>query len=496
MSDATPRLGLPWLMPAQAQKHVTVNESLGRLDALIQCAVQSRTVSAQPSDPAGGDAFILPAGASGADWDGFSQNDIVYFQDGAWRRIAARTGLTAYILDEGALVLFDGTGWAPFSEAITALSDLDRLGVGTAADAANPFAAKLNAALWTALFSAEGGTGDLRYTLNKESASHVVSLLFQSAWSGRAEIGLTGSDDLAVKVSADGGGWKTALSVDRATGTLAAPGLAALNGHALGGFRNRIINGDFVIHQRGGPQTEPEFTDRWMRVQTGGVAHVFTQENFALGQGQVDGDPATYLSWVMDGVPDNASIQQNIEDVRTLQNQTATYSFWARASEALTLEVRFQQNWNAGVPSWTFIDSAAFQLATGWTRFERTIQIPDMTGRTLGADHFLGMRFTVPTASAAPTVELTDIQLEPGPVATPFERRSAGVELALCQRFFQRFEARTENGSRHIALSPMRSVPTVTSSSGAVDHVTKHGFELAHTSAVTATIEATAEIYL
>ena len=48
MSDATPRLGLPWLMPAQAQKHVTVNESLGRLDALVQAAAQSRTEAAQP----------------------------------------------------------------------------------------------------------------------------------------------------------------------------------------------------------------------------------------------------------------------------------------------------------------------------------------------------------------------------------------------------------------------------------------------------------------
>ena len=158
MSDATPRLGLPWLMPAQAQKHVTVNESLGRLDALIHCAVQSRSASAQPSAPGEGEAFILPAAASGADWDGYAEHDIAYHQDGAWRRIAARTGLTAYILEEGALVMFDGTSWIAFSEAITVLADLDRLGVGTSADAANPFAAKLNAALWTARYA--GGHRD------------------------------------------------------------------------------------------------------------------------------------------------------------------------------------------------------------------------------------------------------------------------------------------------------------------------------------------------
>lgn len=146
-------------MPAQAQKHVTVNESLGRLDALVQAAVQSRVETAQPASPSEGEAWILPAGASGADWDGFFEHDIAYFQDDAWRRIGARAGLTAWVVDEAALVMFDGTAWAAFADAITALANLTELGVGTAPDASNPFAAKLNSALWTARFDAEGGTG-------------------------------------------------------------------------------------------------------------------------------------------------------------------------------------------------------------------------------------------------------------------------------------------------------------------------------------------------
>ena len=234
MSDVTPRLGLPWLMPAQAQKHVTINESLGRLDALIQCAVQSRTATGQPASPGEGQAWILPAGASGADWDGFFEHDIAYVQDGAWRRIAARAGLTAWIEDEAALVLFDGTGWSAFTDAITALSNLTELGVGTSPDANNPFAAKLNAALWTARTAGEGGTGDLRYTLNKEGPANVLSLLLQSAWSGRAEIGLTGSDDLSVKVSADGSVWSEALSINRADGAVTLPEAVISGGAATG----------------------------------------------------------------------------------------------------------------------------------------------------------------------------------------------------------------------------------------------------------------------
>ena len=67
---------------------------------------------------------------------------------------------------------------------------MDRLGVGTEVDDTNPFAAKLNKALWTTRVVAEGGDGDLRYTFNKEAPANVLSLLMQSAWSGRAEIGL------------------------------------------------------------------------------------------------------------------------------------------------------------------------------------------------------------------------------------------------------------------------------------------------------------------
>jgi len=67
MSDATARLQLPFLLPAQAQKHVTLNQSLLRLDALVQTSVLSATTAAQPAAPADGDLYLLPAGKTGAD---------------------------------------------------------------------------------------------------------------------------------------------------------------------------------------------------------------------------------------------------------------------------------------------------------------------------------------------------------------------------------------------------------------------------------------------
>ncbi|MCP2677974.1 DUF2793 domain-containing protein [Maricaulaceae bacterium NA33B04] len=171
MPDQTPNLALPWLMPAQAQKHVTVNEALGRLDALVQTSVESRSVSAEPASPTEGQAWLIPAAASGASWAGFDEHDLAYFQDGAWHAVSARTGQLAYIRDENALFVFDGNSWVGLSSLVTALGNLELLGVGTTADASNPFTARLNNALWTARPAGEGGTGDIRLVMNKETGA-------------------------------------------------------------------------------------------------------------------------------------------------------------------------------------------------------------------------------------------------------------------------------------------------------------------------------------
>ena len=70
--DSSTNLQMPYLMPSQAQKHVTVNESLRRLDGLVQASAVSRSISEQPADPADGAIYLLPAGKTGAAWDGFA----------------------------------------------------------------------------------------------------------------------------------------------------------------------------------------------------------------------------------------------------------------------------------------------------------------------------------------------------------------------------------------------------------------------------------------
>ncbi len=215
--EQSPRLSLSYVMPAQAQKHVTVNETFRRLDALTQLSVLSRATAVEPGAPAEGDAYILPASPTGAVWSAYSANNIAVFQDGAWVEIAAVEGLRAWIGDESALAAYDGAAWAIVTGGGRSETAAE-FGVNMTADATNKLSVKSNAVLFDALDAGEGGNGDSQVKVNKETAGDTASHLFQTGFSGRAEFGLTGDDDFHIKVSADGSSWTDALFIDKDNG--------------------------------------------------------------------------------------------------------------------------------------------------------------------------------------------------------------------------------------------------------------------------------------
>lgn len=114
----TPGLGLPLLEGGQAQKHVTVNEALTRLDALVQMRVLSRSASSPPLTPLDGDRYIVGSGAT-EDWLGAEEN-IAMFVNGGWDLIAPSIGWRAFIDDEQATAVFDGAAWR--ADALTTRS--------------------------------------------------------------------------------------------------------------------------------------------------------------------------------------------------------------------------------------------------------------------------------------------------------------------------------------------------------------------------------------
>jgi hypothetical protein len=245
----TPNLALPLMAAAQAQKHITHNEALAMLDALTQLCVSSRVAASPPAAPAEGARFLVPAGGSGPFAGKAGQ--IALFDGGLWRFLAPKAGWIAYVADEAAALIHDGAGWAPLGAAIGEMGQLASLGIGTASDAVNRLAVRSQGVLMTANRVAAGGVGDMRLIVEKEAAARSGSLLFQTAYSGRAEMGLMGDDGFRVKVSADGAAWRDAMQVDAGTGKVSFPnGMSAAAGEgaaAAGNVRLELTGGNLRL---------------------------------------------------------------------------------------------------------------------------------------------------------------------------------------------------------------------------------------------------------
>ena len=211
MPDLSPRLGLPYLKPAQAQKHVTHNEAIERLDLLVQLIFASVDASDPPASPAEGEIHTVGAAPTGA-WAGAARGTIAGFQGGGWVFVAPKRGWRGWDRTAGLALVHDGSAWIVESAAQTLPDSLPRLGVNAAASDTD----RLSVAAEAVLFSHAGGSHRLK--VNRAAATDTASLLFQSGFSGRAEIGLAGGDALSLKVSADGTAWTEALRLDPASG--------------------------------------------------------------------------------------------------------------------------------------------------------------------------------------------------------------------------------------------------------------------------------------
>jgi hypothetical protein len=237
MTD-TPNLGLPYLDGAQAQKHVTHNEALRILDAAVQIAVRDATRTVPPGAPANGARYVVaaPAGGAWAGWD----HAIATWQDGAWTLLAPRQGWCVWSVADDALLVFDGALWR--AVGTPPLDNIAHLGINATATAPNLLSVASNAALIAAIAALDGGSGDVRLQLSKESAARTASVLFADDFSGRAEFGLVGGDAFKLKVSPDGATWTEAVVVDQATGNTTLPRGLALSGVAAPAMLTASVN--------------------------------------------------------------------------------------------------------------------------------------------------------------------------------------------------------------------------------------------------------------
>lgn len=116
MAEISPRLLLPYLQAAQAQKHVTHNEALRRLDGLVNLTVEDRSRSTPPANPIEGAAYLVAAGATGL-WAGWS-GDIALWADGAWMRLPARIGWRLWVIGEQVILVRLAAGWVTLDLAM------------------------------------------------------------------------------------------------------------------------------------------------------------------------------------------------------------------------------------------------------------------------------------------------------------------------------------------------------------------------------------------
>jgi uncharacterized protein DUF2793/C1q domain-containing protein len=214
MVTDTPNLKMPYIAASQAQKHVTHNEALRVLDAVVQLSVIDRDLSTPPTTPADGDRYIVGPSATGA-W-ATHDGEIAAWQDNSWIFHAPKEGWISWIDDENVALGYDGTVWAGIVTGAS-VNPTSLVGVNATADATN----RLSVVSPATLFNHDGNGHQLK--INKNTAADTASILYQSGFGGRAEIGLVGDDDFTFKVSPDGSTFFSGLVIDKDTGIVTQP---------------------------------------------------------------------------------------------------------------------------------------------------------------------------------------------------------------------------------------------------------------------------------
>lgn len=258
--------------------------------------------------------------------------------------------------------------------------------------------------------------------------------------------------------------------IDGTVGSVSNVQTSALNGGPLAGFRNQIINPNFTVQQRGTSFSAPAdvyTADRWWMGNAAGRNVSFTSDG-----------PYQNAMLITNNTSDNVFLRQGIEIQQgkcgpfTL-NSVWTLSLWSDSNAWVGRSL--------GVAS--FRDAGKMNDSTGQVGVTATAFVA--TGETSSGMSRYALQVTIDASPAATHSMLclglslpsgghriSAVQFEPGPVATPFEHRPYGAELALCQRYYQTMDilwlcqAKVGSGFAYRSSYPrtqvMRAAPTIT----------------------------------
>ena len=240
------------------------------------------------------------------------------------------------------------------------------------------------------------------------------------------------------------------IAAVQAEATARANADAAIGLRLLG--KNRIINGNFDIYQRGNPgtitNTAAYTADRWICSSAGAGA----TSNWGLGAttpGEIP-DSVRFLGFNVVAGVSSAWVGQWIEDVRTFAGGKATVSFWMRSGVAgKKAGLLIQQHFGSGGSALVqVVAPEVITLTTGFTKYSVTFDVPSIVGKTVGGGSALLLTFFY--ADDRPAMfggqligqtglfEVAQVQMERGDKATDFDWRPLANEMLLCQRYFSK----------------------------------------------------------
>jgi len=214
------------------------------------------------------------------------------------------------------------------------------------------------------------------------------------------------------------------------------------------GRRNLVMNGGFDVWQRGTTVTKASNTyqnftaDRWSAYFAG----TYSKQTTTLP----NGDYVNYFRGVLGTTNSNRiNINHFIENGNSiLSGKYITVSFWLKASVIDSqVNVKIQTTSGSNFSSYTLIANKYIETSLDWKKYEITLKCNNDTANIGLRPHGLLEIDGVDGSWAnGTTFEIAQVQIELGKVATPFEHRSYGEELALCQRYFQRLFSAVSGG--------------------------------------------------
>jgi hypothetical protein len=255
----------------------------------------------------------------------------------------------------------------------------------------------------------------------------------------------------------------------------------------IAGGRNMVVNGDFKIWQRGTSFSSPAnasfTTDRWFMYFDGsGATRTISQQTFA-GDNPTGLNVSNYFRFAQTvagtGSGTNGIFSKNVEDVRKLNGQTVTLSFYGKADASRSVGWQTYQEFGTGGSGAVLANSTTFSFTSSWQRFSVTFAMPSVSSKTITSNSSISFIVTFPP-NATGTFDITGVQLEAGAVATPFEFEDYGTTLAKCQRYFQsytssRYDLYSQRSGDEVKsatlqfITTLRTTPTVTLTSTSTD---------------------------